>query len=217
MSLIAIADIQHADLALVPTIRECSYVTIRVVPHSGTDPETDLFFFHVECDDRGFDDFDRTIEADPTVAEAMRVADSKDTRIYRLRHTDDTILLSPIVAKLGGLMLEAESTHGAWRVRLRLPDREAVASLWEFCEEEGMSFELVQLFRQDDHDLGIQPNLTEAQRIALVTAHREGYFEEPRETSLEELADELDISPTAVGGRLRRGISRLIEVSVLDE
>lgn len=217
MSLIAIADIQHADLALIPTIRECSHVTVRVVPHSGTDPETDLFFFHVECEDAEFADFDRALDADPTVDEWMQVADSKNTRIYRLCHTDDTILMSPLVARLGGLMLEAESTHGAWRVRLRLPDREAVASLWEFCESESISFELVQLYHQDETELGLQPNLTDAQRVALVTAHREGYFEEPRETSLEELADELDISPTAVGGRLRRGISRLIEVSVLDE
>jgi predicted DNA binding protein len=50
-----------------------------------------------------------------------------------------------------------------------------------------------------------------------VTAYKEGYFEEPRTTSLEELGDILDISPTAVGGRLRRGMAALIETTLSEE
>ena len=48
MNVLAVADIAHPDLSLAPTIRKCSEATIRVVNHSGTDPETGIFFYLAE-------------------------------------------------------------------------------------------------------------------------------------------------------------------------
>ncbi|WP_275039964.1 helix-turn-helix domain-containing protein [Natronorubrum sulfidifaciens] len=42
-------------------------------------------------------------------------------------------------------------------------------------------------------------------------------YDEPRETSMVELASLLDLSPTAVGGQLRRSSARLIEDVLLDD
>ena len=56
--------------------------------------------------------------------------------------------------------------------------------------------------------------MTAAQREALLTAYEEGYFEEPRKTSQQEVVDRLGISSTAAGGRIRRGMSKLIETSL---
>ncbi|WP_224336510.1 helix-turn-helix domain-containing protein [Haloprofundus halobius] len=217
MSLIAIASVSHPDLALVPTIRAVRDVSVQVVPHSTTDSETGMFFFLVEAEDGEFGEFDSALEADDTVSESLLIAESNATRIYRLRHTDGAILLSPETTKVGGLMLEAKSDEQGWTVRLHLPDREALAELWEFCGDRGISFELYRLFRQDEWTVGGPTGVTDAQREALVAAYEDGYFEEPRETSLEDLAAELDISPTAMGGRLRRGTGKLIESTLVDE
>jgi predicted DNA binding protein len=46
---------------------------------------------------------------------------------------------------------------------------------------------------------------------ALTLAYEHVYFTEPRETDLEELAELLDLSPSAVAGRLKRGMKLLIE------
>lgn len=217
MSLIAVADIAHPDLALVPTIREVTDVAIQVVPHSATDAETGMFFFLVESEDGTFEGFEAALDADHTVDEWLLVADSETSRIYRLCHTDSTKLLSPKTTEVGGLMREATSNIRGWTVSLQVPDREALSTLWEFCASEDISFELVSVYRQEEWAGGEGAPLTEAQRVALVTAFEAGYFEEPRATSLEELAEQLDISPTAVGGRLRRGMAELVEATLVED
>jgi predicted DNA binding protein len=217
MTLIAIVRIEHPDLALTHTIKRTSGVSIQVVPDSGTDPDTGKFFFHVETVGGDFGTFERALAADGTVAEYDLVAEADETRIYRIRHTESTKLLTPKTTEVGGLMREADSASGGWEVRIQLPDREALATLWEFCEDEGISFEIVQLYEQNGIDADGGGRLTDAQREALVTAYEWGYFEEPRGTTHEELAGELGISATAVGGRIRRGMARLIEATMVDE
>ncbi|WP_049989461.1 helix-turn-helix domain-containing protein [Natrinema salifodinae] len=214
MSLIAILDIAHPDLALTPTIRDCPDTSIEVVSHSTTDPETGLFFFLVEGADESFED---VLDRDHTVTDWMLVDDLGSTAVYRLEHADGTELISPMATELGGLLLRAESSDRGWTVRLHLPDREALAALCEQCEESDITFDLHRMFRRDEWTDGVAPEVTDEQRTALVNAYEEGYFEEPRETSLEDLADVLDISPTAVGGRIRRGTGKLVETTLLEE
>lgn len=214
MSLIAILDVAHPDLALTPTIRDCPEASIEVVSHSTTDPETGLFFFLVRNAD---ETFEQVLEEDHTVADWLLVDDLGSTRLYRLEHTEGTKLISPLATELGGLLLRAESNDRGWTVRVHLPDREALAALWDRCQDCDISFELHRMFRRDEWTDGVAPEVTDEQRAALVTAYEEGYFEEPRETSLEELADSLDISPTAVGGRIRRGTGTLVETTLLEE
>lgn len=214
MSLITVADVAHPDLALTPTIRSAAG-EIRVVSQSTTDPETGKFFFVVEGADESFE---VALADDPTVRDWTLVSDEANARVYRIGHSEGTILLSPIVVELGGLMLKARSDgeHG-WTVRLRLPDREALAELWAFCEAEGISFDLRRVFRQDGWTNREPATLTDAQRKALVAAYEHGYFEEPREASLADLAEVLGISPTAVGGRIRRGTAELVESALVEE
>ncbi|MFC7156819.1 helix-turn-helix domain-containing protein [Halomarina halobia] len=217
MNVIAEVYVAHPDMALAPTIRAVSDVAVQVVPHSGTDPETGMFFFLVEGEEDALRAFEASLEEDHTVDSATLVSASGSTRIYRLCHPEGTKLLSPRTAEVGGLMLEAESDSVGWAVRLQLPDREALAPLWEYCEAEGIAFELRQLYRQEEWTIGGVTGLTEAQRVTLLMAYERGYFSEPRETSLEDLAEALDISPTAVGGRIRRGTARLIEATLKEE
>ncbi|MFC6954253.1 helix-turn-helix domain-containing protein [Halorubellus litoreus] len=56
--------------------------------------------------------------------------------------------------------------------------------------------------------------LTDRQREALRTAYEMGYFEIPRRTSLEAVADELDVAASSASERLRRAETELIEAVV---
>lgn len=217
MNAIAEITVSHPDMALVPTISSVSDIEIQVIPHSATDPRTGMFFFLVEASDRDFSGFERALEQDHTVIDSELVSESEETRIYQFCHSDETKLLSPVVAEVGGLMLEAVSCRNGWSMRLQFSDRESITEIWEYCEREEITFDLRQLYRQDEWTIGGVTGLTEPQRVALLTAHEEGYFDEPRETSLEELAEELDISPTAVGGRIRRGTAKLIETTLTED
>jgi predicted DNA binding protein len=94
-----------------------------------------------------------------------------------------------------------------------VPDREQLARLWAFAEDNDMD---VRLQRTNEYAGPIteDADLTAAQREALLTALDAGYFEEPREVTLDEVATELDISQPAAGGLLRRGIKRLLLATV---
>ena len=215
MSLIAVVQLSHPDLALTPTIRSCREAEIQVIQQSGTDPETGKFFFFVEGADDGLE---TALEADRTVAEWTRISEPEGgSCVYRMNHTESAKLVTPRTTEIGGLTMESWSNGRGWNVRLQLPDREALSELWQFCEGEDISFELVRMFRQDEWTRGEPARLTAAQRDALVTAHEAGYFEEPREASLSDVAESLDISPTAVGGRIRRGTAELVETVLLDD
>jgi len=58
--------------------------------------------------------------------------------------------------------------------------------------------------------------LTDDRREALEAALEEGYFEVPRRIDLVELADQLDISDSALSQRLRRGITTVLADHVPD-
>ena len=216
MSLIAVIQLAHPELALTPTIRSCRDAEIQVIQQSGTDPETGKFFFFVEGADA---ELEATLDGDPTVSEWTRISGpgDGDSCVYRMDHTESAKLITPRTTEIGGLTMESWSNGRGWNVRLQLPDREALSELWEFCEEEEISFELLRMFRQDEWTRGEPAKLTAAQRDALVTAHEAGYFEEPREASLSDVAESLEISPTAVGGRIRRGTAELVETVLLDD
>ncbi|WP_423747041.1 helix-turn-helix domain-containing protein (plasmid) [Haladaptatus sp. SPP-AMP-3] len=216
MTFISHVTVQHPDLALAPTIEAVSNVAIKVVPTTGTDPETGMFFFLVEADNGDFEPFENELGDDSTVDRWEMVADHGDTRIYRLCYTPGTKLVTPKTTEVGGMMLEARSVRQGWLLRVQLPDRKSLSKLWSYCREEGISFELDRLYQQESLTADGK-SLTEAQRKALLTAFEEGYFEEPRQTSHKALAEQLDISSTAVGGRIRRGTSRLIETTLVQD
>jgi predicted DNA binding protein len=66
--------------------------------------------------------------------------------------------------------------------------------------------------RGEDSGIG----LTDRQRQALVTSYRMGYFDIPRQASLDDVATELDITASSLSERLRRAQSHLIKTTVLD-
>lgn len=59
--------------------------------------------------------------------------------------------------------------------------------------------------------------LTTVQRETLAVACEQGYFNVPRETTLEELGAEFDISRQAVARRIRRGLNNLVSASLSSE
>ena len=104
----------------------------------------------------------------------------------------------------------------AWTVRVWLPAREALTSLWEHATDHGIDFSLE---RVSDYATAVESesSLTQAQREAVLRALEMGYFEEPREATLDDVGAELGISQPAAGGLLRRGVKRLVLSTVARE
>lgn len=74
-------------------------------------------------------------------------------------------------------------------------------------DERGQRYELLTLVHTDEQDR----LLTERQRKCLTVAYRRGYFEVPRECTLDELAMELDVDKSSVSETIRRAESQVLD------
>jgi predicted DNA binding protein len=215
MSVTATIHIQHDRLALIPTVQSLQGVDVRVITQVNTDPEVSHFPFLFEYPDRH--ELEEALDSDPTV-EAYELVDWADEQgIYYVEHAPETKLISTVVTEVNGFLVESETTNGGWMVRLLLPDRTALNAIWEYASEHDMSLEIMDVYA-NEYAVGAESyGLTDEQRTALQAAYEMGYFFEPRETSLEEIAEEMDLSSTAMSGRLRRGIRNLVATTIAEE
>jgi predicted DNA binding protein len=138
-----------------------------------------------------------------------------DQRLYQVELTEEgeEHMTYHSWADLDAVFVSSERVGNGWRTRIRFPDRECLKEYAEYCEEQGLTFDLRQLYdargRESD-SLG----LTDRQRETLQTATEMGYFEVPRRVELEDLAEVLGVSRQAVSERLRRATGALVRATI---
>jgi hypothetical protein len=216
MAIITEVRFAHENGALAGTLSELPATEVSVVSETSTDPEGKYHFRVVHDGDA---DVRAALAADHTVGEAVPVREFEGGRLWGIEFAPEAKLLAPQVTAQGGFVLEARSAPvdtdldpRGWHERWLLPDREALHDIWQHAREEGFTFDVLELHQRGrtDAEYPGPDALTEEQREALIAAYREGYFAEPRETSLAELAESLDISASAVRGRINRGLKTLV-------
>lgn len=215
MPVIAEVQFAHEDGAIAYTLDHLPHVEARIMREASTAPEESVYYLRFENDST--DTIQSVLEDDHTVSEATPMPKFGDEHLWAVEFAETTKLLAPQVTSEGGLVVDARSsTPGhdprGWHERWVLPNREAIHDIWEYAREEDFAFSLHKYHqggRADTKYRGIDA-LTEEQRQTLTAAYERGYFAEPRETSLEELGETLDLSASAVGGRLKRGMKSLV-------
>lgn len=75
----------------------------------------------------------------------------------------------------------------------------------------GRQYDLLTLVHTDERD----SLLTDRQRECLTVAQRRGYFEVPRDCTLAEVADTLDVDKSTASETIRRGTARVLEQFLL--
>lgn len=207
--------VEHDKIALAPTIRSLPDANVSVVSEAGTDPVHEVYFYRFEASD--FEEVESVLDDDDTVADYTPIVDTGNRRTYRVEYSDDAKLVTPMVSEVGGLTLSSERHANGWVLELQLRDRDGLYELSESADESGIHLEILGIHdtegTYDREDFG----LTESQQEALLAGFVNGYYDDPRETSLVDLAELLDISPTALSGRLRRGSARLIEQVLIED
>jgi len=219
MPLVAEFDINCEHLPFVPVARALPDATLVLTLQFNHD-ELPLFLLSVTDGKRAT--VEETFDNDPVVGEYTILGTAGDTRRYQIlpgRTLENH--LGPHIDELSGL--EALATTDAiierievlqtgWRQSGWFAHREAFHEFREFWQRNGR-FRLHRLTRDGD---GEAPGdgLTDRQQEALRTAYELGYFDIPREASLEDVATRLDISASSVSERLRRAQTQLIEETV---
>jgi predicted DNA binding protein len=211
----AVVRVEHPDIVLTETVAHDRSSRVRSVSEAGTDPTSGRFFYHITSSD--FARFEDGLRNDSTVGEFERVIETRDEEaIYSFEYTDEAKVLSPVISAANGVILDMENDGSAWILTVWIPDRSDLVPLWDYARRNDIDIELLRV--NDYASLGsTDAGLTDSQREALLVAFETGYFEEPRNATLGEVAADLDISQPAASGLLRRGIKRLVASSLMDE
>jgi len=194
--------------ALGHTLEELEDVRLegeQMVSHS---EEWVMPYFWVAGD--AFEAFETAIAADSTVKEAQSINEYDSTRLYQLRWGDNVQQTITAVLNRDGVVLEATAHDELWQFTIRFSDREQLSGLQNYFADQRGTFTLQRLYEPTEPQAW-QYSLTSEQREVLLLALDVGYFSVPRDTTTEELADLLEISPGAVSERLRRAFETLVE------
>jgi predicted DNA binding protein len=118
------------------------------------------------------------------------------------------------IAETAVILLSGVGTAEEWHFEVRADGHEPIAAFQRYCREHDHPMELIALYALSEMETGTQYDLTEDQREALQLAYERGYYQTPRQTTLDEMAEEFGITGQSIGSRLRRGIHRLIGSTV---
>jgi len=119
------------------------------------------------------------------------------------------------VSDTNGAILEA---HGdaQWSFTVRFRDHADLTRFHQFYQDEEFPVHIDRVYAPDEttrteYGFGLTPE----QREALIMAVEKGYFGVPRETKLDEIADELGITRQAASERVRRATETVLRKSLI--
>ncbi|WP_227133655.1 bacterio-opsin activator domain-containing protein [Halorubellus salinus] len=208
MSVFAEFHIQTDAFALESTFEAAPDTVIEIERVAAT---TDLLTPYFWVSEGDFDDFEAAAGADSSIENLERIDEFDESILYRANWTENIESIVYAYTQIGAVILEATGSADVWELQMRFDNQQRLEQFQEYCVEHGLPFELQRLHDVASPKTSRQYELTEKQRDALVTAWETGYFRTDTDTTLEAVANELDISQQTLSNRLRRGYDSLIE------
>lgn len=174
----------------------------RIVPlQSGIIP-----LFWVEGGER--EALEKTLQSDPLTQDVHILTEVDGQYLFEIKWSPEIDhLVQPLLAT-DAEVLTAEGTVNAWEFRLQFPTQQALTDFLTQCRDHDVAIELRRLYNPTLPEKGGQ--LTEDQYEIIATAYERGFWNIPRNSTLEDLAAEFEISGNSASQRLRRGISTLV-------
>lgn len=172
--------------------------------------------------------FDDCSECDEEITDNLNnisdTLDEDDTRIAQIKREVNTECVCQIVLNYSSIPQCVTIKDEKFVMGVNISDRAKLQALMKELQPVSRSVKIMSLSAPSCDQESIETTmipyasdyLTEKQLIAVVKAVQEGYYQFPRETSLEELADSLGISKTAIRKRLRGAESKILERTIRD-
>ncbi|MFD1586340.1 helix-turn-helix domain-containing protein [Halorientalis brevis] len=174
------------------------------------DDDRDLFMVSVADGSRAA--FDRELHGQPEVCDSTTIGKTGDGWFYQVFVDSDALPFDACdPEQFEGALMDATVTGDGWRERKVFADYDAFNMFRERCAVNDLPLELLNIASDPDNpDERAQFGLTDRQYTALSLALSSGYYDSPRRTSTEDLADELGISAASASDLLRRAEHQLI-------
>ncbi len=158
------------------------------------------------------EEIEAAFRADPTIDSFDLLVRSDDGLLYDVDSPAAQEIYDCLLASDGSL-LEGVGVDGWWQFKMRFRDREDLVETHGRLDEAGLTVDLTRVTDVSRVSSG-PTRLTPEQYEALDAAFERGYFNIPRQISMEELASELGISHQALSERLRRAYGTLVGAEV---
>lgn len=162
-----------------------------------------------------FEAFERKVSGYQSVKEFRAYDKVDDSALYRIVWQSQPTDLLQGIAESEAIVLEARG-NGTWKFRLRFSDHENLTTFHNTVIEQEIPIHIEQTYTltgssEHTNRFGLTPD----QREALVLALRQGYFATPREASLDDIAEEFDITRQALSNRVRLGTEKVLRTCLL--
>nr|WP_303647279.1 histidine kinase N-terminal 7TM domain-containing protein [Haloarchaeobius sp. FL176] len=201
---------EGSPLARVSAAHDCTLIVEGTVP-----VEDSGLLCYVDVEDCG--DVEAVIDtfADADEVERVRQVPNRDTVEVRLRGPSALGVVTARGARLG----EATARDGQLTFVAETATGNAVRQLTEVLEDAVGPVSLRSKRErppatEDDGRIATVEGLTDRQREAVVAAHNAGYFEWPRESTAEEIADAMEIASSTFHSHLRKSLSKVVSAHV---
>ncbi|SFR97129.1 hypothetical protein SAMN05216559_1784 [Halomicrobium zhouii] len=208
MSTIAEFTVPSEDFALHHALTTAPDMVVEIERVVATMEDKIMPYFWVSGGDQA--DFEDAFRNDSSVANTTLVDRIEGSVLYRAEWTENVESLIYAYVDIGATILQATGRDEQWELQLRFDNRKKVSQFQDYCEENGIRFELSRLYEQKQPMASVQYGLTPKQRETLVTALDLGYYDLPQKSSMSDVATELGISQQAVSKRLHNGHKGLI-------
>ncbi|UPW01360.1 helix-turn-helix domain-containing protein [Halorussus gelatinilyticus] len=180
----------------------------RLIPH-----ETRIIpYFWVRGADA--EDIEAAFNAHAGVTSIKLIDSVENEYLMRAEWDREYVGVLSALAETHLVTLSGVGTNDGWKFEVRGESQEDVSEFRTYCQEHDIPIDITAV-----HALlpiqGEGYELTDTQREALVLAYERGYFDSPREASLEDIAEELGITQQSLSSRLRRGHRRLIAATLV--
>nr|WP_305794589.1 bacterio-opsin activator domain-containing protein [Halomarina rubra] len=188
--------------ALIEEVGEDGRVTFE-----RTIPTGDDYLQYVQVENISPERFETILERYPWCDGVRRIRDG-DPAVYELRAVRPSITAH--LATFGGRVRSAVVEDGAIRILAELPHNTDVRALVDGLRERREDIELVaqRTVPRSDHPdrarVSVEETLSDRQQATLEVAYYAGYFEWPRDSTAEEIAESLGVSSPTVHKHLRR-------------
>jgi len=205
MGVIAEFTVNDESLLLRDSLAAVPSMQLEIVQDTAGRDGLPIFYFWASGGE--FDAFEAALAEDESVANYEVLERLAGKRMYRVKCSRNSFY--DAYRESAATMDDISADGDGWHLRMRFPDRDSLREYRSTYEEANVQFTVHRLFT-DRGGPSDAFGLTDKQRDALALAHRRGYFSRPREVTLEELADDLDISPQAVSARIQRALETLV-------
>lgn len=162
-----------------------------------------------------FDQFERHLRDSDIVKHVEVLTQLGDSVLYYIEwYTDKEAFLNGINDTNGSIM----EAHGSstWSFTVRYRDHADLTRFHQFYQAHDYPVHIDRVYAPDEtsrteYGFGLTPD----QRETLIMAVENGYFAVPRETKLDEIAEEVGITRQAASERVRRGTETVLRKALI--